>query len=145
MSSSLAPASRRTCASCDFELPQLVGGAAGGVACWGCRFERAPALHCAQCVVLAPCCGACTAVHHLCERHLEPPAEGYERSQWLGQHGFDEESEADCCNCADRETGEVDEEERDGCAVCDGTGHVKCGKGSGNSSYLGHLVGVKDW
>jgi hypothetical protein len=126
------------CSSCDASIngaPQT---------CWACtKFDGDEQLFCESCIASAPCCGACETFHSLCEEHMSPPAEGYERDEWLEAHDM-AESEPDCKNCVN-EDGEVNEEERSGCAVCDGTGHVKCGKGGYRpSTYNFHLDGVKD-
>lgn len=52
------------------------------------------------------------------------------RERYFASRGMPPDSPSDCENCLGPD-GEVDEFDRDGCAVCDGTGHVSMGKGGG--------------
>lgn len=132
--------------------------------CFGCailapRQDAAPpAVWCDTCITFGRCVPSCHDRHPLCPTHAgATPLGGYPRRGWVAAHDLDSESGEDC-ECGDtsvrghgrrgasREISEAEAEmNRSGCAVCDGTGHIKCGKGGyRDSTFLGAIAGVQE-
>ena len=130
--------------------------------CFGCailtrRHDAAPpAVWCDACITFGRCVPSCHDSHPLCPSHAAAtPLGGYPRRGWVAAHDLESESDEDC-ECGDtcvrgrgRRSREISEEEaainRSGCSVCDGTGHIKCGKGGyRDSTFLGTIAGVQE-